>query len=109
MSSAFQKVIPLTSEDGITFRIKDVSFLRNFHSSKEEKIDAKRESKNRDACQQGFLVGIVNSLGYEVEVNRIYKRGNVTFQMFTINCVRKDKKIVFKPSEFKFEYKLTII
>ena len=97
--SAFTKRIPLYSADGKTFTTTKIEIR-----SDESKIDAKRESKNRDACQQAFLIGLLSERGYEVEINRIYKRGNVTFQMLTIKNVKKDGKVIFDTNNFDFEY-----
>ncbi|ELP84684.1 hypothetical protein EIN_173590 [Entamoeba invadens IP1] len=66
---------------------------------------AKRESKNRDAAQQSFLVGALIAFGYEVSINRLYKRGNLTFQMFTIPNIRKNGVKVFDADHLGFEYK----
>ncbi|BFU24347.1 hypothetical protein KM1_104850 [Entamoeba histolytica HM-3:IMSS] len=99
ISSAFITRVPFHIEDGNVF-------VMNYEEKKvkNEMINAKRESKNRDAAQQAFIVGVLSQSGYEVNINRLYKRGNMTYQMFTINNVKKDDKVVFDASHLEFEY-----
>ena len=122
MMSAFTHKIPLMTEDGKIFTMNLMKMREQHHhqelipphsESKTEskgefksdsKIDAKRESKNRDACQQSFLIWLLTSIDYEIELNRLYKRGNITFQMYTIKSIQKDGRTVVDPNSFTFEY-----
>ncbi|ELP89436.1 hypothetical protein EIN_390610 [Entamoeba invadens IP1] len=61
-----------------------------------EMLKAKRNSKNRDAAQQAFLIGMAASFGYQIDINKLYKKGKTTSQLFTINSISKDNKFLFK-------------
>ncbi|GAB1220499.1 hypothetical protein ENUP19_0054G0072 [Entamoeba nuttalli] len=62
----------------------------------EEMLNAKRKSKNRDAAQQSFLIGLLATFGYELKINKLYKKGKTTSQLFTINSIKKEGTLVYK-------------
>ena len=85
MLSAFTISLPLINEGNEIYSIK-----RIIQKDDKNKMDAKRESKNRDAFQQSFLIGKLVECGYQITINRLYKRGNITHQMFTIDSISKN-------------------
>ncbi|KAL7721668.1 Uncharacterized protein QTN25_001325 [Entamoeba marina] len=87
--SAFRK-LQLTEEFPNIFVVKE-----RLKSSKIEMVNAKRESKNRDAAQQAFLIGALSQMGYNIEINRLYKKGTTTFQLFTINTISSNHTLEF--------------
>ena len=91
--SAFTHRIPLIYENGVCI------MSRKNETKKTEKIDAKRESKNRDACQQAFLISLLVVNGYEIRINKLYKTGNITIQMFTISTIIKNGQEVFNENQ----------
>ncbi|ELP86106.1 hypothetical protein EIN_327530 [Entamoeba invadens IP1] len=83
------------------YRSQNQNVLEPNKHYQDEMLDAKRLSKNRDAAQQSFLIGWLGYLGYHVRVNRLYKKGKTTSQLFTVNSVSKDGKIIYKSSDVK--------
>lgn len=72
---------------------KDLKEIKNYQ---QEMLEAKRNSKNRDAAQQSFLIGLISLLGYDIEINKLYKKGKTTNQLFTINSIKKNETTIFK-------------
>lgn len=75
---------------------EDTKQTRTKHQYQEEMLSAKRNSKNRDAAQQSFLIGLAAMFGYEIEVNKLYKKGKTTSQLFIVNWIKKDASYTFK-------------
>ena len=96
-TSAFTHRIPLIFQNGVSNMIRERTETRG------NKIHAKRESKNRDACQQAFLIALLVKNGYEVAIKRLYKRGNITIQMFTISEISKNGIILFNESQINMK------
>ncbi|KAL7714141.1 Uncharacterized protein QTN25_008407 [Entamoeba marina] len=60
-----------------------------------ETLSAKRESRNRDSAQQSFLFAIALKLGFRISVNKLYKKGSTTCQMFAIDKIYKENVVVY--------------
>ncbi|ELP90833.1 hypothetical protein EIN_359160 [Entamoeba invadens IP1] len=106
MSAFDHRVILLTISPNV-FLYKDTPTIPQTPTKtySHKHIDqAKRNSKNRDAFQQSFLLGMLVKCGYNVYVNKLYKKGSITHQMFTVNIVQKNETTVFNANSLIFQY-----
>ena len=89
---------PLYSKDGITFELKKEDEIRKI------KTDAKRVSKDQDAYQQSYLISVLNVHGFEIVINRLYKKSNLTSQTFSIQSISRDGIVYFNQDTFESTY-----
>ncbi|KAL7720026.1 Uncharacterized protein QTN25_002555 [Entamoeba marina] len=71
---------------------------------KKNMLLAKRTSKNREAVQQAILIALLNMFGYDVEINKPYKKGNTTMQLYTIQEISTRNDVVWSTSLLSYEY-----
>ena len=63
------------------------SLKKDTNSKKDQVLISKRNGTNRDACQQSFLISLLIFLGFEFHINKLYKKGKTTLQLYTINSI----------------------
>ena len=51
-------------------------------------VEAKRESTNKEAIQQSFLIHLLITNGYTIKIGKIYKRSDYTRHVFKIEEIR---------------------
>ncbi|KAL7714144.1 Uncharacterized protein QTN25_008216 [Entamoeba marina] len=56
---------------------------------------AKRESNNRDAAQQSFLIWLLNKKGYQIVLYKLYKGGSTMYQLFKVKRIYKGNNKIF--------------
>ncbi|KAL7719101.1 Uncharacterized protein QTN25_003478 [Entamoeba marina] len=74
----------------------------------------KQLSKTNESCQQAVFIGLLNQLGYEIGIERVYKISRKTFPLLTLHYVNKhteegviDMKIISNAREMS-EKKLSV-
>ena len=94
MRSVFKKVDAIEVKDNVyevsALPVKKVNV----------KLEAKRQSKNRDAIQQSFLIKKLHECGFDITIAKLYKKGMTTMQLFRI------KRILYHGVEYFNERKL---
>ena len=65
--------------------------------------ESKRRSHNYDSHQMCFFIYLLAKTGYEITIQRTYKKSNKTDQVVRIKSVCKDGKQVFSDVEFDAE------
>ena len=86
------------STDGKIFEMKKEDEIRK------SKTDAKRISKDQDAYQQSFLISLLVCNGFEIVINRLYKKSNLTSQTFSIQSISRDDFVYFNQDTFQTQY-----
>lgn len=107
--------IPLSSSNEIEMKIENKNKIENEikNEIKEEKkqheiqlkkeisIKAKRDSANRDACQQLFLIHFLLSHGYTIILRKPRKKSKKSLQLFIIDrIINKSGLILFDINSF---------
>lgn len=95
--SAFIKY-SVYSTDGKVFEMRKEDEIRK------SKTDAKRISKDQDSYQQSYLITSLNNQGYEIRINRLYKKSHLTSQTFSIQSISRDGIEYFNQDHFETFY-----
>ena len=64
-------------------------------TSRHSLLQAKRESNNRDAAQQAFLIVLLVQFGYNIKVHRLSKEGKTMNQLFRIERIWKGERTYY--------------
>ncbi|EKE42603.1 hypothetical protein ENU1_015820 [Entamoeba nuttalli P19] len=83
--------IPLTIDEDGSYVILDNSD----EVVKKEQLVAKRESQNRVVIQQMFLVAVLNTIGFDIVLNKPHKRSTTTMQCFPISKISRGQQVIW--------------
>ncbi|ELP91647.1 hypothetical protein EIN_206340, partial [Entamoeba invadens IP1] len=64
-----------------------------------EALEAKRESRNRDAAQQSFLIGVAKTMGMTVTLHRLLKKGTTSSQIFLVESIALNGRTLFSEKD----------
>ena len=68
--------------------------------TKKEMREAKIKSKNNDSLRIYFMIHMLHLIGYKFNIEKIYKKGIVTFPLARITEIIKDSEIIYtEPNE----------
>ncbi|ELP86734.1 hypothetical protein EIN_307300 [Entamoeba invadens IP1] len=82
--------------------VKHVDLSNDSSNSTNKLLQAKRASVERDAAQQGFLILVLACNGFEVKVNKLYKKGRTTHQLYVIESITREGKVYFNLDTLHF-------
>ncbi|KAL7720620.1 Uncharacterized protein QTN25_001853 [Entamoeba marina] len=74
---------------------KSIKTLDKHRKNPSPLLIAKRESINRDAAQQSFLIWLLNKKGYQIELYKLYKGGSTMYQLFKVKRIYNGNNKIF--------------
>ncbi|ELP86903.1 hypothetical protein EIN_445300 [Entamoeba invadens IP1] len=99
-STVFYPFNSHTSEHNNLKKTKKTEVVNDSINNISRLLQAKRASADRDAAQQGFLISVLALNGFEVKMNKLYKKGKTTHQLYVIDLITREGTVYFNLNDF---------